>query len=73
MSKMLSSVLSDSQSLGDAIRASVTLKSGSAGKRRSSVSTDNWARFRLLLSQDQLDRLSYCYGELEGEDGIGRI
>ena len=76
---MLAAIATSSKSLGEEIRASHnlksshTLKSGSGSGRRSSVSADNWARFRLLLSQDQLDRLSYCFGELETEDGVGRV
>ena len=50
---------------------SPALKSGFSRARRSSCAEDSWSRFRLMFSQDQLDKLSYCFGELETEDGIG--
>ena len=36
--------------------------------RRSTVSESSWERFRVMLNQDQLDKLSYIYGALEAED-----
>lgn len=39
-------------------------------RRRSSCSEDNWARFRVLYSQEQLDRLSFVFGECEESDKL---
>jgi len=48
-----------------------SVKCGFSRGRRSSCTEDGWLRFRLMFSQDQLDKLSYCFGELEAEDHIG--
>ncbi|CAD7965180.1 unnamed protein product [Amoebophrya sp. A25] len=45
--------------------------SAQISRRRSSCTADSWAKFRLLYSQDQLDRLSFVFGELENDDKLG--
>ena len=37
--------------------------------RRSTVGEQSWERFRVMLNNDALDKLSYIYGQLEAEDG----
>eukprot|EP00392_Amoebophrya_sp_AT5.2_P010885 g10952.t1 len=48
---------------------STSMKAG-FNRRRSSCSEDNWARFRVLYSQEQLDRLSFVFGECEESDKL---